>query len=43
MFRELDVASRDATFGVRETQIHSPCGLGAQVSPGDRGVMNVGH
>ena len=29
--------------GLRETQTQSPCALGAQVSPGDRGVMKVGH
>ena len=28
---------------MRESQTHSPCALGAQVNPGDRGVMKVGH
>ena len=30
-------------FGVRETQTHILCALGAQVSSGDREVMQVEH
>jgi len=39
----LHVVSRDHRCGLRETQTQSPCALGARVSPGDRGVMKVGH
>ena len=42
-FCKWHVVSRDHRFGVRENQTQSPCALGAQVSPGDRGVMKVGH
>lgn len=44
MLEGVDVVSRDTTDVVLgKSNLQSPCALGAQVSPGDREVMKVGH